>query len=60
MTVYYEGDKNRVVANNAEHFVSFDEDGRLVFEFDDMERGVEKLKGFSNAFDCALEANKDE
>lgn len=59
MTVFFNEEENSVVANNADEFAHFDENGELVIECDEMGRGVEKLKEFANQFERAVEANEE-
>lgn len=60
MTVYYEEEENVVIANNAEEFAEFTDDGALVIDCDEMPRGVGKIEEFERQFGRALEANQEE
>lgn len=58
MTLYFDQDTNSVIENHPEDWIEFDDDGRLVIDFDNAPRD-EKVKSLLNAAAAAVEASDE-
>ena len=58
MTLYYDTDENAIIENHPEEWIKFDDDGRLVIDFDEAPRD-EKVRALLNAAAAAVDASNE-
>lgn len=58
MTLFYDKDQNAIIENHPEDWIEFDDDGRLVIDFDEAPRD-EKVRALLNAAAGAVEASDE-
>lgn len=58
MTLFFDQDSNSVIENHPEGWIEFDDDGRLVIDFDEAPRD-EKVRSLLNAAAAAVDASEE-